>query len=282
MKYYNEYIIKSEPFLPEILTGLLWQLNISGLKEEDNSVKAYFTSGNENQQDHIENILKELVRQNVITKYSVEGNSFEDRNWNEEWEKSIEVIHVTDNIVIKPTFREYSAKQDEMVITIDPKMSFGTGHHSTTRLILSALERYVKPGMQVLDAGTGTGVLAIASVLMGAEFALGFDNDEWSVVNASENADLNYVSSKTEFRFAELSQLDKKKYDLVLANIHKIVLMELGKELVEFLHSGSILILSGLLIQDEEDIRELYTSYGTELIEKQQMDEWIILVFRKS
>lgn len=280
MKNYKEFIVKTEPFIPEILSGVLWQLNISGITEEDNFLKVYFTSENDAQSSDIEKIMKELMQQNMIKDYSVEGNTFEDKNWNEEWEKSIEVIHATEKIVIKPTFRDYTAKPDELVITIDPKMSFGTGHHQTTKLILAALEKYVKPAMHVLDAGTGTGVLAITSALLGADYALGFDNDEWSVVNATENAQLNNVTQKTEFRYAELNQINRRKYDLVLANIHKIILIELAEELVQFLKSGSILILSGLLVQDEEDIVRLYKSHGTELIDKQQMDEWITLIFK--
>lgn len=281
MKQYQEFIVRTEPFVPEILTGVLWQLDINGLTEEDNFLKVYFSTASETKQQEIENVLKELEAEKLINSFSVEGNTFEDRNWNEEWEKSIEVIHATDRIVIKPTFREYSPKPGELVITIDPKMSFGTGHHQTTKLILSMLEQYVKPGMRVLDAGTGTGVLAIASVLLGAEYALGFDNDEWSVVNAEENAELNNVTGKTEFRQSEINLIEEQKFDLVLANIHKIILMDLAADLVKFLHSGSILILSGLLSQDEDDIKKLYSSLGTELLAKQQMDEWIAVVLRR-
>jgi ribosomal protein L11 methyltransferase len=280
-KYFREYTIETEPFLPEVVSGLLWELETNGIVEEPNYLRVYANDDDSVTKDSLEAVLQKLVNQNVINSFTVTQHTFQDKNWNEEWEKQINVIEVSDRIVIKPTFREYTPKAGQIIITIDPKMSFGTGEHSTTRIVLRLLEKYVKKGARVIDVGTGTGVLAIASVLLGAEFALGIDNDEWCYENALENIERNLEVNKAEFRLAEIGQVDEKNFNLVLANIQKNVLLDIAEELVNRLLPGGTLILSGLLIEDEKDITDKYTSLGLKFIEKTNLDEWIGLVFEK-
>lgn len=280
-KYFKEYTVETDPFLPEEISGLLWELQTNGIVEENNSLRVYGNDDDSLTIELLENLLNQLVERKVINSFTVTQHTFQDKNWNEEWEKQINVIEVSDKIVIKPTFREYKAKEGQIVITIDPKMSFGTGEHSTTRIVLMLLEKYVEKGMRVIDVGTGTGVLAIASVMLGAEFAVGIDNDEWCYENALENIERNLEINKAEFRLAEVKQVEEKNFNLVLANIQKNVLLEIAEDLNDHLLAGGTLILSGLLVDDETDIVAKYSSLGLKFIDKLNLDEWIGLVFSK-
>jgi ribosomal protein L11 methyltransferase len=277
LKHYKEFVIKTEPELTELVSGILWKLAISGVSEEDPYIKVFSESGKVSKKE-IENLLNSLVQEKLIESFSVDENEFEERNWNEEWEKSLNVIEVSDKIVIKPSTREYNAKPGQLVLTIDPKMSFGTGEHQTTRLMLLMVEKYVKSGMNVLDVGTGTGVLAIAAVRLGASHAVAIDNDEWCFDNGIENCQVNGVSNKVEIRLGEVSQVEEKNFDLVLANINKNILMEISRDLSSHVKPEGTLILSGLLFSDEQDITDRYGNEGFTVIDKKQMEEWLSLV----
>lgn len=281
MKHYKEFVIKTEPPIPEVVSGILWKLDISGVSEEEPFIKVFSESGKVTKKE-IEALLSSLAEEKLIEDYSVDENEFEERNWNEEWEKSLNVIEVSDKIVIRPSTREYAAKDGQLVLTIDPKMSFGTGEHQTTRLMLLMVENYVKMGMNVLDVGTGTGVLAIAAVRLGASHAVAIDNDEWCFDNGIENCEVNGVSDRVEIRLGEVGQVEEKDFDLVLANINKNILMEIGRELTSHVKAGGTLILSGLLYTDEQDITERYGKEGFTVTGKKQMDEWISLVMKRN
>ncbi|MFB3056745.1 MAG: 50S ribosomal protein L11 methyltransferase, partial [Ignavibacteriaceae bacterium] len=179
MKSYNVFRITSKPFLPDILSGLLWELEITGVTENDDIVTAFAEDDSPVNEEMINELLNKLVAQNVIEEFSVTREILEEKNWNELWEKSREVLRISERIVIKPTFKEYESIGDEIVITLDPKMSFGTGEHESTKLALRLIEKYVKGNEKVLDVGSGTGVLSIAAIKLGAANAVAVDNDSW-------------------------------------------------------------------------------------------------------
>lgn len=279
MKKFKQFIIRTIPQNNEIVSGLLWQLNLDGINETENELIVFADESKNISADDIKRILDEAEKNNFIESYNLIEEELEDRNWNEEYEKNVKVIEVTDKIVIKPSFKEYHQKAGQIVITIDPKMSFGTGEHQTTKMVLRFLEKYVKQGNIVLDIGTGTGILAITSVFLGAEKALGIDNDEWCYLNGNENVKMNNVENKVEIRLAEIHQISEKDFDIITANINKNVLIEIADEIKSKIKKTGILILSGLLISDEEEIAKKYNSLGFKLLEKMQMDEWISLSF---
>ena len=281
MKKYKEFTITAEPFNSEILSSILWELEITGINEEVGCLKVFAEEDSNLTPEKISSFLKKLQNEKLLFNFTVEENVLEEKNWNEEWERSINVIEVSDRIVIKPTFREYYAKPGQIVISIDPKMSFGTGEHQTTKLMLQLIEKYVEPGMRILDVGSGTGVLAIAAVKLGAASALAVDNDEWCFSNGKESCELNKVSDKIDVRLGVVQNVSEKDFDIILANIQKNVLLEISKELVNRLSGNGKLILSGLLQSDESDIKEEYEKLGLEIIDKQQMGEWIAVVFKK-
>jgi ribosomal protein L11 methyltransferase len=279
MKKYKEFLITAEPFNPEILSSILWELDITGINEEVNCLRVFTGTESDLNQDRINEQLQKLVAENLLREFRVEESVFEDKNWNEEWEKSLNIINVSDKVVIKPSSKEYKQKEDEIVITIDPKMSFGTGEHQTTKLVIRMLEQYVKKGMKVLDAGTGTGILSIAAIKLGASEAIGFDTDEWCFENARENCTVNNVSDKVEIRIGDIGVIKENEFDLILANIQKNILIELSDGFRQRLKKNGIIVLSGLLVDDEKVILKEYSNRGFRHLETGTMDEWIALSF---
>jgi ribosomal protein L11 methyltransferase len=281
MKHYKEFLITAEPFNSDVLSSMLWELDIEGINEDVNCLKVFTSEDSPILKTDIEALLEKLKSEKMLFNYYVEENLQEYRNWNKEWEDNLNIIKVTDNIVIRPSIKEYTPQANEMVITIDPKMSFGTGEHQTTKLMLKMVEKYIKPGMTVLDAGTGTGVLVIAASKLGASYSLGFDIDEWCFENGNENIKLNNVEHNVEIKQAEIKDIEKKEFDIVLANIQKNILLDIVSELKLRIKQDGFLILSGLLFNDEKDIVSKYKEYGLTLVDKLQLDDWISLVFTK-
>ena len=279
MKSYKEFIIIAEPFNVEILSSILWELNIDGINEEVNCLKVFAQDENVTI-NSIENELLHLKENNLLREFSVQENFIVEKNWNEEWEKSREVVHVSDRIVIKPTFKEYDTKPGEIILTLDPKMSFGTGDHQTTKICLTFIEKYLKPGMKVLDAGSGTAILGIAAAKLGAEKVIAFDIDEWCYNNGIENTLLNNVNEKVAIEKCELKDIQEKDFDLIIANIQKNILLELADGFIERLKPNGILLLSGLLEVDREAINEKYSTFGFIEIDYLKMDEWIGIVLK--
>ena len=279
MKTHKQFNISTSPYNVDLLSGILWQLDIEGINEDDNSLIIFAKEESNVSKSEVESLLSKMRFENLIESFAVIESNIEEVNWNEEWEKKINVIEVSDKIVIKPTFREYSPKANQLVITIDPKMSFGTGEHETTKLVLQLLDKHINNSKRVLDVGSGTGVLGIAASLLGAEHVVGIDNDEWCIENGIENIELNNVQSKVEVRLAEIDKVKDEPFDLILANINRHILIDISKSIMLLSKSNGILILSGLLYTDREDILKLYSGIGFNLVDEKRMGEWIALVF---
>lgn len=282
MRKYKEFLITAEPFNTDLLSSILWELEITGINEDVNCLRVYAYPESNLNHDKISLQLKKLQQEGLIRNFNVEESIFEERNWNEEWEKSLSVIRVTEKIIIRPSFREYTAKEGEIIITIDPKMSFGTGEHQTTKLIIQMLEKYNLTGMKVLDAGTGTGILSVAAVKLGAARVIAFDIDEWCYENALENCTINNCSGQVEIRIGDINIVPESDFDMILANIQKNILLELSGVFINKLRSKGLLLLSGLLQEDEEDIIKDYSSKGFRHLETIHMDEWIAISLEKN
>jgi ribosomal protein L11 methyltransferase len=280
MNKYKEFTITSKPFLPELLQGILWELNISGIQEEESFIKVFCEDGNKLGKEKIAKQLQNLVKEKLIESFVVNEEILENKNWNEEWEKSREVIIVSDTLVIKPSFKEYSSKINQTVITIDPKMSFGTGEHQSTKLSLQFLEKYVKSGMKILDIGTGTAVLAIASIKLGADRVIAIDNDEWSYENSHENCVVNSVKDKIDVRLCETKDVTESEFDLIVANIQRDILLQIKNEIRKRIKKNGILILSGLLILDKDEIEREYQNLNFILVDSNISGEWNSMVFQ--
>lgn len=280
-KIYPEIIIRAFPFVPELITGVVTLLDLIGIEENDNEMTCYFEKFDENDFNFLRTALENFKKEDLIERYEIYQLTLEHKNWNEEWEKTIQPIKVSDKIVIKPSFREYQKQKDEIVITIDPKMSFGTGYHQSTRIMIRLIEKYLRPDTKVLDVGTGTGILAIVAIKLGASYAATCDVDEFVEENVRENFVNNGVEDKCSFILGTINSIDEKDFDLILANIQKNVLLDIADEIKERVKQNGLVILSGLLKDDQNEIVGKYESIGLKLVEILSEDEWIGIVFEK-
>ncbi|MDX1639818.1 MAG: 50S ribosomal protein L11 methyltransferase, partial [Balneolaceae bacterium] len=159
-----------------------------------------------------------------------------------------------------------------------PKMAFGTGYHETTRLMLHLLPDVIEKGSWVLDAGTGTGVLAIGAVKLGASNVFAFDIDDWSITNALENAYINQVDSEVEIRKGSIEVVPGNSlYDAVLANINRNTIIELLPDLTRHVKPGGCLLLSGLLISDRQHVLDQEPLNPFRLVQSRRENDWIAL-----
>lgn len=281
MKNYKVFTISTIPFNVDQLSGQLWSLDIEGITEEENCLVVYSNDTSSVKKKDVEEELQKLKNENLVESYLIEEGVLEELNWNEEWERNLTPIRVSDRITINQSFNKTENEPTEIVITIDPKMSFGTGEHETTKLVLQFLEQIPLKNKRVLDIGSGTAILAIAAAKLGSEKVLAFDNDEWCYENGIENVKTNNVENIVEIRLTELSNIHKDNFDVILANINKNILLELSEAISKIIKKNGLLLLSGLLISDEEEIINEYKKKGFRFIQSKRMNEWIALKFFK-
>jgi ribosomal protein L11 methyltransferase len=280
MKKFFSYKIYTQPFNVELLSGILWDFDITGLLEDDDHVTIFISEKSITTENHFTDSLKKLKYEMLIDSFSIKKELLEDKNWNELWEKSREVIRVSERIIIKPSFIKYDANKNEIVITIDPKMSFGTGEHQSTKLVLRLLEKYIREEMKVLDVGSGTGILSIAAIKLGASNSVAVDYDETCFENCKENVTINNVENEIEIVTGEIDSVKENNFDIIVANIQKSVLIEIAEKIKMKTHQNGIVILAGLLNEDETAVHNIYSKLGYKRIDKLSQDEWIALVFQ--
>jgi ribosomal protein L11 methyltransferase len=277
---YLEIAIRIPFAYQEMLIAELMDHDFDGFEQNEDHLLAYIPLERYNDVTR-EYIQQWIAGQAVSASYDAE-RVYEPQNWNEEWEKSIEPMQVG-QFFIRPTWKPVPTPDGLILLEIDPKMAFGTGYHETTRSMLRMLPSSVNEGATVLDVGTGTGVLAIAALKLGASYAFGFDIDEWSYVNATENALLNDVSSQFEVKEGSFEVIPSADgYDLVLANVNRNMLLATSSQIVNQVKDGGTLLLSGLLDVDEAVILANFDYSELKLVDRLQENEWICLRFHKS
>jgi ribosomal protein L11 methyltransferase len=274
-----EITIPAGEDLRQQLIALLGQLGIEGFWEDGDLLKCYVPDQKWTPalQEEMRSVIGMIVSPSAHPLPPMHVQALAERNWNEEWEKTIQPIHVTPKIVIAPSWHAYAAAPGELVLTIDPKMSFGTGYHESTRLILRLVEQYMRPGASTLDIGTGTGVLAIAAIRMGAHDAVACDIDEWSYDNAIENAAQNGVADRLTILQGDIAMTPERPYDLVIANIQKNVLIPMMPAMRTRLAPGGTLLLAGLLNIDRSDMAAALDEHGFRIATELAENEWIAL-----
>lgn len=246
----------------------------------------------------IENVL-DLTREEFLSRGLTEDElgsweftleEKENEDWSKKWKESWDVTHVTENIAVVPDWIEYTPKDSEVIIKLEPGCAFGTGTHQTTQLCMKALEKYMKHGDKVADIGMGSGILSILAKKLGASFVYGCDNDETVIDVAKENARKNglkvaeRLSDTKDFDcYFELNTADKvqEKFDFVCANILHFVLAEIMNDLKNIMKSGAIMSLSGILDEKKQMVLDAIEREKLEIVEEIKQEQWTSFVVKK-
>jgi len=256
----------------EIIIALLTAMNYEGFEEEDDLLKAFIPCN-----IYEEHKLKSIAKERNLS-FSI--SKLEDKNWNTHWESNFQPViinHPKENVPwvgIRAAFHEpIDNIRYELIIT--PKMSFGTGHHATTSMMIKMMSGLDFSGKKVLDFGTGTGILAILSEKLGASQIIAIDNDDQSINNAGENFDANSCS-RIGLLEASTANVDSK-FDIILANIIKGVILDNLAAFAKQLVKGGVVVFSGLLADDEQEILEKAMGEDLILDKKDEDKNWICL-----
>ncbi len=255
-------------------------LGSGGFVQEQGVLKAYFVATDWSSQKKT-GVTQWLYRHGIDTEW--QERLIPDQNWNEPWEQSIRPLQIG-KFMIHPSWTsgEVDAPGSLIPIVIDPKMSFGTGYHETTRMMLQMLPNYIREGDVVLDAGAGTAILAIAAVKIGASCCVAFDNDSWASENARENILRNQVEPRVVFEHGTIEDVDEMEFDVILANINRSVLIDYAGPFEGRLRNSGVVLITGLLPQDKPAVVSEYVAAGLVLVDERLEGEWWGGVFKKN
>jgi ribosomal protein L11 methyltransferase len=259
--------IKAGEEQQEILISDLSDLGAEGFEQQDEYLIAYFN----------EHRFKSYEVNQILKGFDFNTGTVAEQNWNEVWESNFQPVIVDDFCAVRAHFHQ-SIKSVQHEIVITPKMSFGTGHHATTFMMISEMRNLDFNQKKVFDFGTGTGILSILAEKCGAWQISAIDVDKWSIENAKENIESNECKNIS----VELSSvLPGEPFDIFLANINRNVIMQYLPSIEHCLQKNSYLLLSGLLTTDENDITEACSKTGLHLVKKSERNNWICLLFTK-
>ncbi len=259
----------------EELYNKLYLHGVENILEEQGVLKIYFTEEDINK---IDSLKKYMLSSGIISEMQIEVLKLENKNWDSEWKSSIEPVYIKDKIIIYPSWKkeQLTCFEDKILIEIDPKMSFGTGHNETTQLVLELMCENIKGDeKKLLDFGCGTGVLSIAGIKLGVQRATAIDIDEDSIINASECFQKNHVSDKIKLLQVNLPGLNESNFDIICANIIRSVIVDNFEKIYEKLKTNGKLFLSGILDSEDRIILELLFQNDIEVIDILKRGEWI-------
>lgn len=228
----------------------------------------------------VRQILARLKAQDPDGKYGrleLEMKDVDEEDWSNAWKKYYHPVQVGEHLVVCPSWEAYDRKPDEVVLTLNPGMAFGTGTHDTTRLCMELLEKYITPQDTVLDVGCGSGILAITAALLGANKIIGCDIDEVAVKVAGENAALNGVQDRIAFHQGDLTRQVEGSFQIICANIVADVIIRLSEDAGRYLAKDGIFITSGIIDTREQDVLNALEQNGFQVIERRTSGGWVAL-----
>jgi len=270
--YFSIYPLSSEFY--DILSALIDQQGFEGIYEENEKLIAYIPENN-----LPTGIILAIVDKmdSIGCKVEWSSESIPEKNWNELWESNFEPVIIDTRCVIRAPFHQ-EFPEIKYRITIEPKMSFGTGHHQTTRMMLEKVLELDMTGKHVLDMGCGTGVLSILTSMKGATKITAIDIDKWAVENTLENSLKNHIENIEVIKGGKESIPDKK-YDVILANINRNIIIDQIDSYANYIVQGGFLLVSGILTEDFNIINEKAMLNRFNLINSNQLGNWLLLMF---
>lgn len=273
----------------EKLNPLDYYKNADEFKNVDNAVSAYFPENflAKKRNEKIKEKLEEFFKDREDTIYSLEIYSYDEEDYQNSWKNYLYPEKISERFVVKPTWREYEADEDELIIELDPGRAFGTGSHSTTSLCVKLMEEILKKdeckNYSLLDVGTGSGILMIAGSKLGVREVVGVDIDELAVESAKENLELNNIprDNYEVYKGDLISTLHDRKFNVVVANILADVLLILMKDISRVVKEDGIIILSGIIEAKLHEIKIEVERLNYEIVEIKSDGEWRALLVKK-
>jgi len=248
---------------------------VSGAWQDDHTIHLYWPSHrwSPDQLTHLHRTLRRLEQGAADPDIMVQ--SVPDQDWNRQWAQSVKPLRVGTRLLIRPSWEPADVAAHEIEIVLDPKQAFGTGHHATTRLLLEWLEDEIHGGESVLDVGTGSGLLAMVALRLGAARAIGIDHDSDAIECAREYAAVNRFGSELVLTCGTLAV--ERAYDVVLANLDRRTLLDLAESLAA--STGDILMVSGLLVEQRDEIVAAFGSVGLYPVRERDQEGWLAMEF---
>ncbi len=278
---YLQVDVDCEPHCVELLIAEMSNLGYDSFWEKENNGFAAYIDSNEFKTSILDDLIARYFEINT-KKIAYQVSKMEQKNWNQEWERNFEPIIIDNQCFVRATFHAPHPNIPFEII-IDPKMSFGTGHHATTSMMLRHILKNTFIGKSAMDVGCGTGILSIAASKLGANQVIGFDIEDWTVENAKENKLLNNIKSDIQFFECTIQSvpINTQTFDYIFANINRNVLLEELKWYVNYMNENSKLIISGFYNEDQELIDAEATKIGLEKTEKLIDTNWCSIVYKQ-
>jgi ribosomal protein L11 methyltransferase len=249
---------------------------------EDVKIKAYF-SNDKNLNELIELINEKIkfVGNFLNTGKGYMGyNEVDDEDWATSWKKYYKPVKIAERVVIKPSWEQYEASCDDIVIELDPGMAFGTGTHETTMMCAQLLEKYLKEGDSTMDLGCGTGILSIIAHKLGAKNITAIDIDDVAVNVAVENCKINNADDGIKVIKGVLSDVEPFKHNIVIANIIASVIVDISESMPYYVNKEGYFLTSGIIKERKQEVLDAYNSKGFKAVEILEMGEWVAIAFK--
>jgi ribosomal protein L11 methyltransferase len=274
--YYTRLQVVCDPEFSEILMAEIAEAGFDTFMETEQGFEA-FTEGEKFNSDLVNSIREKYKHVSPLLFFR---DKVQKQNWNVEWEKNVEPIFVEDQCLVRAEFHQIERKYPYEII-ITPKMSFGTGHHQTTYLMLKNQLRIDHQNKIVMDAGCGTSILSIMASKLGAKKVDAFDIDEWSVINGEENIEINRCTN-VNIRNGKITELKfESKFEIILANINRNILLEEMKHYSDNLESAGFLMLSGFYEKDIPELLNVAKKFGLQEVRRDNRESWACLLLEK-